>query len=217
MLIICCIVECPLFKGQSAPTVFSCLAGVMSILIKVSPERRESIKLGQMWALQICATWQYCSSSLVLAHLKRCLGQHSSVCECIHSGERSGSMSVVNISILPLITFPSSFPSRYKSEESGINMWLLSNTWKVASQFRFLTPGCVTIPSNVAIDVTHCQTQSRLLKSAGVELEWSFLLCPIEGKMEHIYWIGSNTATTYGSVDKYTLNAHREAQPLLPS
>lgn len=139
MLIICCIVECPLFKGQSAPTVFSCLAVVMSILINVSPERRERIELGQMWALQICATWHNCSSSLVLAHLKRFLGQHYSVSECIHSGECSGSMSVVNIRILHLITFPSSLPSHYISEESGINVWLLSNTWKVASQLTLHT------------------------------------------------------------------------------
>lgn len=149
MLIICCIV----FKGQSAPTVFSCLAVVMSILIKVSPERRERIELGQMWALQICATWQRCSSSLVLAHLNRCLGQHYS--EYTYSEESSGLMSVVNIRILHLITFPSSLPSCYISEKSGINVWLSSNTWNVASQFRILTPGCITIPSNVTIGATH--------------------------------------------------------------
>lgn len=181
MLIICCIVECPVFKGQSAPTVFGCLAVVMSILIKVSPERRERIELGQMWALQICTTWQHCSSSLVLAHLNRCLGQHYS--ECTHSGGSSGSnIKTSSNHLLP------SLPSCYISGESGINIWLSSNTWKVASQFRILTPGCVTIPSNVTIDATHWPVLTLqpkpLLKLTGVELEWNLLLCPIEGKME---------------------------------
>lgn len=44
MVIICCIVECSVLKGQSAPAVFSCSAVVMSILIKVSTEKEKKKK-----------------------------------------------------------------------------------------------------------------------------------------------------------------------------